>query len=138
MLSSIGLCYLQLVLCTYLASILMGAPVFTDVFRTLGFSVYLVSIGFLPMIVRSEGNLRKIYEEIFTRDLSSADSKAKKLAWGTLIGAWLGAIPIPLDWDRWWQRWPITCLVSSTLGAAAALIVSSTDCWRGKREKLNK
>lgn len=22
---------------------------------------------------------------------------------GTFIGAWLGAVPIPLDWDRDWQ-----------------------------------
>jgi len=22
---------------------------------------------------------------------------------GTLVGAWLGAAPIPLDWDREWQ-----------------------------------
>ena len=22
---------------------------------------------------------------------------------GTVIGAWLGAVPIPLDWDREWQ-----------------------------------
>ena len=22
---------------------------------------------------------------------------------GTVIGAWLGAVPIPLDWDRDWQ-----------------------------------
>lgn len=22
---------------------------------------------------------------------------------GTFIGAWLGAVPIPLDWDREWQ-----------------------------------
>ena len=31
-------------------------------------------------------------------------------AWGSLAGAWMGAIPIPLDWDRPWQRWPVTCV----------------------------
>jgi len=25
-----------------------------------------------------------------------------------MLGAWLGAFPIPLDWDRPWQAWPIT------------------------------
>ncbi|KAK0719728.1 GPI biosynthesis protein Pig-F, partial [Lasiosphaeris hirsuta] len=29
---------------------------------------------------------------------------------GALVGAWLGAVPIPLDWDREWQRWPVTIL----------------------------
>jgi len=35
---------------------------------------------------------------------------------GALIGLWLGAIPIPLDWDRPWQRWPITCVVGTLIG----------------------
>lgn len=35
---------------------------------------------------------------------------------GCLVGAWLGAIPIPLDWDRAWQRWPITIIVGMWLG----------------------
>jgi GPI ethanolamine phosphate transferase 2/3 subunit F len=29
---------------------------------------------------------------------------------GALFGAWLGAVPIPLDWDREWQKWPVTIL----------------------------
>ncbi|KRX17002.1 Nitrogen permease regulator 2-like protein [Trichinella nelsoni] len=35
---------------------------------------------------------------------------------GTYLGAYLGAIPIPLDWDRPWQRWPITCVVGALIG----------------------
>lgn len=36
----------------------------------------------------------------------------------TVVGAWVGAFPIPLDWDRPWQvsrsllmliRWPLGC-----------------------------
>lgn len=27
---------------------------------------------------------------------------------GALVGAWIGAIPIALDWDRPWQAWPLT------------------------------
>lgn len=32
------------------------------------------------------------------------------------VGAWLGAIPIPLDWDRDWQKWPVTIVVGAYLG----------------------
>ena len=32
------------------------------------------------------------------------------------VGSWLGAIPIPLDWDRDWQAWPITIVTGSYLG----------------------
>ncbi|GFZ51415.1 hypothetical protein JCM24511_09177 [Saitozyma sp. JCM 24511] len=35
---------------------------------------------------------------------------------GTLVGAWIGAAPLPLDWDRPWQSYPLTVTVSSLLG----------------------
>lgn len=41
--------------------------------------------------------------------------------WGTTIGsalgAWLGAVPIPLDWDREWQKWPVTIVAGIYAGA---------------------
>ncbi|KAI8100182.1 GPI biosynthesis protein Pig-F [Halteromyces radiatus] len=33
-----------------------------------------------------------------------------------LLGAWIGAIVLPLDWEREWQEWPISCVVSTFLG----------------------
>ncbi|BEI83926.1 hypothetical protein CcaverHIS002_0405300 [Cutaneotrichosporon cavernicola] len=50
------------------------------------------------------------------------DSKERALAFplaGTLIGAWVGAIPLALDWDRPWQSWPLTPLVGSLVGFVA-------------------
>lgn len=35
---------------------------------------------------------------------------------GACLGAWLGAVPIPLDWDREWQKWPVTIVVGTYLG----------------------
>lgn len=48
---------------------------------------------------------------------------------GACVGAWLGAVPIPLDWDREWQKWPVTIvcgiyagyLVGKLLGGTVAL-----------------
>ncbi|KAJ6625089.1 GPI biosynthesis protein family Pig-F-domain-containing protein [Mycena sp. CBHHK59/15] len=40
---------------------------------------------------------------------------------GTILGCWLGAIPIALDWDRPWQAWPLT----PTFGAVVGYILSS-------------
>ncbi|KAG2076182.1 hypothetical protein BDR04DRAFT_1125747 [Suillus decipiens] len=34
----------------------------------------------------------------------------------TLFGAWLGALPIALDWDRPWQAWPLTPLFGGIIG----------------------
>jgi len=39
-------------------------------------------------------------------------------AMGTIVGAWTGAIPIPLDWDREWQKWPVTVVTGAYLGWA--------------------
>ncbi|XP_067844893.1 phosphatidylinositol-glycan biosynthesis class F protein isoform X2 [Heptranchias perlo] len=42
----------------------------------------------------------------------------------SLFGAWLGAIPIPLDWDRPWQVWPISCTLGATLGFTISLVIA--------------
>ncbi|KJA21317.1 hypothetical protein HYPSUDRAFT_140786 [Hypholoma sublateritium FD-334 SS-4] len=41
---------------------------------------------------------------------------------GTVVGCWIGVIPIALDWDRPWQAWPLT----PAFGAIAGYITSST------------
>jgi phosphatidylinositol glycan class F len=40
---------------------------------------------------------------------------------GALLGSWIGAIPIALDWDRPWQAWPLT----PAYGAIAGYIIAS-------------
>ncbi|KAF4124313.1 GPI ethanolamine phosphate transferase 2/3 subunit F [Geosmithia morbida] len=37
---------------------------------------------------------------------------------GAALGSWLGAVPIPLDWDRPWQTWPVTIVVGMYIGNA--------------------
>jgi len=39
-------------------------------------------------------------------------------ALGALSGAWIGVIPIGLDWDRPWQAYPLTPLFGATVGYA--------------------
>ncbi|GME69494.1 unnamed protein product [[Candida] boidinii] len=39
------------------------------------------------------------------------------MAISTFLGAWIGVTPMPLDWDRDWQDWPITLLVGAYGGA---------------------
>lgn len=36
---------------------------------------------------------------------------------GACLGSWIGAIPIPLDWDREWQKWPVTIVTGLYIGA---------------------
>jgi PiT family inorganic phosphate transporter len=45
---------------------------------------------------------------------------------GAVLGAWLGAVPIPLDWDREWQKWPVTIVTGMYIGhALGARVVGS-------------
>ncbi|CAE6433589.1 unnamed protein product [Rhizoctonia solani] len=47
---------------------------------------------------------------------------------GAIIGCWLGALPMPLDWDRPWQAWPLTsaymAVIGHLIGSGASLAVS--------------
>lgn len=45
-----------------------------------------------------------------------------------LVGAWLGAFAVPLDWDRAWQPWPISSAYAAfatyTVACALAPLVA--------------
>lgn len=55
-----------------------------------------------------------------------------------LSGAWIGAIVLPLDWDRDWQAWPISCIISTyvghSVGVLAAFVWSSVKSLFGKKK----
>lgn len=42
----------------------------------------------------------------------------------TLTGAWIGAIVLPLDWERDWQVWPISCIISTYVGHAVGVLAA--------------
>ncbi|MQL93955.1 hypothetical protein Taro_026608 [Colocasia esculenta] len=43
---------------------------------------------------------------------------------GAVIGAWFGAWPMPLDWERPWQEWPICVTYGATFGYVLGLLAS--------------
>ncbi|KAF8893093.1 GPI biosynthesis protein family Pig-F-domain-containing protein, partial [Infundibulicybe gibba] len=49
---------------------------------------------------------------------------------GTMVGCWIGVIPIALDWDRPWQAWPLTpafgAIIGHISGSLFALTSSAT------------
>lgn len=50
-----------------------------------------------------------------------------------MVGGWLGAIPIALDWDRDWQAWPVTVLVGCYGGWVAGKTLLGPVFLKGKR-----
>ncbi|XP_013659562.2 phosphatidylinositol-glycan biosynthesis class F protein-like [Brassica napus] len=45
-------------------------------------------------------------------------------AYGAIIGGWFGAWPMPLDWERPWQEWPICVCYGAIGGYIVGQIVS--------------
>ena len=110
----------------FVVIILMGAPVYKYSLKTLYLSLHLCQLIFNPLIILSNLNVNKIkrlfkqdhlYRIIFHHGILSSVLL-------TLGGCWLGVIPIPLDWDRPWQQWPITLLVGGYLGGVVGGVLS--------------
>ena len=57
---------------------------------------------------------------------TAREVSARASAWGACAGAWAGATPIPLDWNRAWQRWPVSVVrglaFGHVLGIAVAMV----------------
>ncbi|KAK1363956.1 GPI biosynthesis protein Pig-F [Heracleum sosnowskyi] len=45
-------------------------------------------------------------------------------AHGAVIGAWFGAWPMPLDWERPWQEWPICVSFGAMAGYLVGMVIS--------------
>lgn len=103
----------------FLGLILFGAPLSSHVKETFALAHHLSLIVLQPLLVCYKLNysqfltlfkVDKIYRLIFSNPVLSSSFFA-------IIGTWLGVIPIPLDWDRPWQQWPITLLCGGYAGA---------------------
>jgi len=46
-----------------------------------------------------------------------------------VCGSWLGALPLPLDWDRGWQAWPITTCLGAVAGHVAGNVLGAARVW---------
>ncbi|KAG5729914.1 hypothetical protein E4T56_gene16983 [Termitomyces sp. T112] len=45
---------------------------------------------------------------------------------GTVLGCWVGVIPLALDWDRPWQAWPLMPAYAAILGYVIASLLALT------------
>jgi len=112
-----GLCTMIVgVLLIIILAMIFGAPII-DV-GTVLWATLMSSMCVLPTGLLVGGDLAA-WKYLFlspsnTRTLSEITCYWSAL--GALAGAWFGAIPIPLDWDRPWQVWPISCTYGALFG----------------------
>lgn len=125
-LSDLVRCTIILVSCTFcmcVICIFYGAPFLDNHEETLMFSLLIVILTVFPMCLHSGANTvlplihgvipDDIFNKILFRNIQL-----------TLLGAWVGAFVIPLDWDRDWQVWPIPCSFGALCGHFVSNIIS--------------
>ena len=101
-----------------------GAPVTELAGHTLAWSALQSAIAVVPPSIRLDSKDRETWFRVFI-DFKLRNMNEVALAvtsMSSILGAWLGAIPIPLDWDEPWQAWPVTLVYGSMFGA----LLSST------------
>ncbi|KAF7585844.1 Glycosylphosphatidylinositol (GPI) anchor assembly protein [Aspergillus hancockii] len=131
---------LSLTLTTLLATpllalllVLFGAPATTHHAQTILCAAHMALLSATPLIY-VHGVDGAVWKEVW------GAARPGDAVWGgalgTGVGAWFGAVPIPLDWDRPWQAFPITILVGAYLGYAVGVCLGRTVLfgWRLKLE----
>ncbi|KAI0164246.1 GPI biosynthesis protein family Pig-F-domain-containing protein [Hypoxylon sp. FL1284] len=109
--------------------VLFGAPFLTHVPHTFLCSMHLALLGLFPLFYTRGVSTKDWLEVLSAR--APFDEAFGGLV-GTCVGAWLGAVPIPLDWDREWQKWPVTILCGMYGGYLVGKVIGGTFAF-GKR-----
>lgn len=98
----------------YILFVLFGAPFLNSTTSTVLCAVHFILIGVFP-VSYTRGMDRDTI--VAVAGLSAPLDEPFGALVGAAFGAWLGAIPIPLDWDRDWQRWPVTIVIGMYAGS---------------------
>ncbi|XP_024023183.1 phosphatidylinositol-glycan biosynthesis class F protein isoform X3 [Morus notabilis] len=59
-----------------------------------------------------------------TKPVGTVDYMICLPAHGAIIGSWFGAWPMPLDWERPWQEWPICVSFGAIAGYLIGMVAS--------------
>ncbi|RNA19869.1 phosphatidylinositol-glycan biosynthesis class F [Brachionus plicatilis] len=111
----------------YLVAVSFGAYLIEDFLATLIFSIFLSLISVMPFLImikhKSPIELleRLLFRQEYKTNIEQALSRVSR---GSIIGAWFGALVIPLDWDKWWQKWPISCIIGAVVGILVSLLIN--------------
>ncbi|KAI5660382.1 hypothetical protein M9H77_29175 [Catharanthus roseus] len=106
-------------------AIVLGAPFIHHLPRTLHWSLLMSVLTFVPA-ASVFGNSWSDWHRIFARAkvLEAIDFMICLPAHGAVIGAWFGAWPMPLDWERPWQEWPICVSYGAIVGYFIGMVAS--------------
>ncbi|OJD29726.1 gpi biosynthesis protein family pig-f [Diplodia corticola] len=100
--------------------VLFGAPLTTHLGHTVLCAAHIAYLAAVPAIYAFGVDGAKWRELVA---LMVPADEVFGAAIGTLFGAWAGAVPIPLDWDREWQKWPVTIVCGAYAGYAVGKLL---------------
>ncbi|KAL8042874.1 hypothetical protein ABFS82_09G082700 [Erythranthe guttata] len=108
-------------------AIVLGAPVGIQHFtKTIHWSLLMSVFTFTPaacVFGSSWADWHRVFAH--TKPIGCTDFMICLPAYGAVIGAWFGAWPMPLDWERQWQEWPICVTYGAILGYLVGMVLSS-------------
>ncbi|ROV89076.1 hypothetical protein VPNG_10066 [Cytospora leucostoma] len=107
----------------HLAMILFGAPLLTHLSHTFLCAAHLSLLTIFPLVF-VHGLDAGAWAAVASFRAPLDETIGGLL--GGLLGAWLGAVPIPLDWDREWQKWPVTILTGIYAGYVLGRVVGGS------------
>lgn len=107
-------------------AMVLGAPLYplNLLPHTLVLSLHVALLGTMP-IFYTHGVSGAAWREISAAWLPFDEAGVWGGMVGSLVGGWFGAIPIALDWDRDWQKWPCTVLWGVVMGWALGRIITN-------------
>ncbi|KAJ4784713.1 Glycosylphosphatidylinositol anchor biosynthesis protein 11 [Rhynchospora pubera] len=107
-------------------AIVLGAPVGLKFWpATIYWSMLLSLFTFVPAACVF-GASKLDWQQIlsYSKPSNIVDYMLSVPAHGAIIGAWLGAWPMPLDWERPWQEWPICVTYGAIAGHLIGMLFS--------------
>lgn len=110
--------------------ILLGAPVLQDYEQTCVLSMILTLLTVSPLVfmLGAGGTLQVWFCEKVENIVKAEEvyiSLYKYHAIGAVVGAWVGSVVVPLDWDKDWQEYPIPNVIGAFCGSGIATIIST-------------
>ena len=95
----------------------LGAPLFpyAQLPHTLALATHISLLAFFPLFY-THGVSSDAWRDVAAAWLPFDEAGVWGGTVGTVLGGWFGAIPIALDWDREWQKWPCTVIWGCVLG----------------------
>lgn len=109
----------------YIICICYGAPLLTSTEETFHFAMLLTVLVCLPNCIFCGSNLNSWFSMFTSNSSSGLETVVYFTSVCSILGAWLGAVPIPLDWDRPWQEWPISCVIGAVSGYCLGLLMAA-------------